>query len=136
MADLTRFSLTDNAFNVYIACDNLNGVDDYAFKVTIFNFADEVAFELPASRDLKKVKRLCNKVIDKNIVDLTKWIASDVLTYIAIEDVIEGYKKLEAGYEQLEDDTACEDGSEAYGEMLEQQAQEHVGKCEALYGRY
>jgi hypothetical protein len=135
MSDLTKFSLVANQFNIYIDCVNLNGEDDYAFKVVIFNFNDKVAFELPLSRSYNKVESLADKVAAKGIVNLTKWGASDLLDYVQIDDITEGFKELHTQNEVLEEPQEC-DGSEAYGAMLEQQAQEHVNMCEELHGRY
>ncbi len=135
MSDLTKFSLVANQFNIYIDCVNLNGADDYAFKVVIFNFNDAVAFELPLARSYKKVKTLADKVAAKGVVDLTKWTGSDLLDYVQIDDITEGFKKLHTQNEVLEEPQE-DDGSEAYGAMLEEQAQEHVAMCEILQGRY
>jgi len=135
MSDLTKFSLVANQFNIYIDCVNLNNEDDYAFKVVIFNFNDKVAFELPLARSYKKVEALADKVAARDIINLTKWVGSDLLDYIQIEDITKGFKKLHTQNEVLEE-TQENDGSEAYGAMLEQQAQDHVNMCETLYGRY
>lgn len=135
MSDLTKFNLKSHQYNVTTTVDRL-GIDSFNFGVVIFNMEENIAFRLDYdTSDLHTAIRLAERVYKKGVVNLPLWEGyPDFFEYTQMSDIINNWNDYHINEKNIYDEYThavdmgadYDDGSQAYGEMLERQAQDYV----------
>lgn len=138
MSDLTRFNLKKHNFYIDTRMEN-DHPDCTQAKVVIFNFTDNIAFELPIELPIAHALDLKELIVAKGIVNLIRWDTSNYLKHVTKFDLFNGnidpycFGEPECPSEH---EIYDEDGSIAFGEMLERHAQEHTDQEKEYFGDF